>query len=104
MADPRNTSPGSNMPNYPWLFTNQTDVASLYGKINVMRTLGVPYPPLSAALVAEEVETQAKTLVEELKASQQLTSGDREIVALIAYLQRLGKFEKVVRTTAHATP
>ena len=55
-------------------------------------------------MVTEEVETQAKTLVEELKASQQLTSGDREIVALIAYLQRLGKFEKVVRTTAHATP
>ncbi|HRE05962.1 MAG TPA: cytochrome-c oxidase, cbb3-type subunit I [Opitutaceae bacterium] len=104
MADPRNTSPGSNMPNYPWLFTKQTDVASLYGKINVMRTLGVPYPPLSAALIAEEVETQAKMLVEELKASQQLTSGDREIVALIAYLQRLGKFEKVVRTTAHAAP
>jgi cytochrome c oxidase cbb3-type subunit I/II len=95
MMDPRATSPGSNMPAYPWLFNQHTDVAALYGKINTLRVLGVPYPALSPAAIASSVETQAKGIVDELKATQQLTAADREIVALIAYLQRLGKYETV---------
>jgi len=104
MADARATSPGSNMPNYPWLFTNRTDVAALYGKINVLRMLSVPYPAMSPAAVMADAEAQSKLIVEELKATQQLTEANREIVALIAYLQSLGKHQKVVKTTASPTP
>jgi cytochrome c oxidase cbb3-type subunit I/II len=100
MMDPRATSPGSNMPAYPWLFDQHTDVAALYGKINALRVLGVPYPALSPAAIASQVETQAKEIVDELKATQQLTAPEREIVALIAYLQRLGKYETVSRAAS----
>jgi cytochrome c oxidase cbb3-type subunit I/II len=104
MADPRATSPGSNMPAYPWLYTNRTDVASLYGKLNVQRMLAVPYPAMSPAEVQANVAAQAKTIAEELKVTQQLTAPDREIVALIAYLQRLGKYETVAPRTAALKP
>jgi cytochrome c oxidase cbb3-type subunit I/II len=104
MADPRATSPGSNMPAYPWLYTNRTDVASLYGKLNVQRMLAVPYPAMSPAEVQANVGAQAKAITDELKATQQLTAPDREIVALIAYLQRLGKYETVAPRTAALQP
>jgi cytochrome c oxidase cbb3-type subunit I/II len=104
MADPRATSPGSNMPAYPWLYTNRTDVASLYGKLNVQRMLAVPYPAMSPAEVQANVAAQAKAITDELKATQQLTAPDREIVALIAYLQQLGKYESVTPRTAALQP
>ena len=104
MADPRATSPGSNMPAYPWLYTNRTDVASLYGKLNVQRMLAVPYPAMSPAEVQANVAAQAKAITDELKATQQLTAPDREIVALIAYLQQLGKYESVTPRTAALKP
>lgn len=103
MDDPRATSPGSNMPRYPWLLTRRTDIGSLYGKINVLRALGVPYPALSPAEIADRAEAQGKVIADELKASQQLTSSDREIVALIAYLQQLGKSESLPRAASADT-
>ena len=44
MENPRSMSPGSIMPPYPWLIENQLDISLTSKKINVMRTLGVPYP------------------------------------------------------------
>ncbi|MBI3556274.1 MAG: cytochrome-c oxidase, cbb3-type subunit I [Deltaproteobacteria bacterium] len=43
MADPREVTPKSIMPAYPWLFQDKTDFAVLSKKLSVMRTLGVPY-------------------------------------------------------------
>ncbi len=44
MQDPRSMSPGSIMPAFPWLLTNDLDTSTTATKINVMRSLGVPYP------------------------------------------------------------
>ncbi|PTY07318.1 cytochrome C oxidase Cbb3 [Opitutaceae bacterium EW11] len=102
MENPRSMSIGSNMPNYPWLYQNKTDVAALTSKINVLRKLGVPYPEWSADDIAAQVATQSKTIADDLKASQAYVAQDREIVALIAYLQKLGKSQPVTPTVASA--
>jgi cytochrome c oxidase cbb3-type subunit I/II len=103
MRDPRQISAGSTMPNYPWLFVDPTDVAALPTKLAVQRRLGVPYPELSAAQIQENVRAQAQTFAEELKNAGAVVPPDREIVALIAYLQKLGKSEsiKATKTASH---
>ncbi len=103
MQDPRSISLGSNMPNYPWLFQNPLDVASLNSKIAVQRQLGVPYPVWSAPQIAAEVEQQAKGIAADLRASDAYVKSDREIIALIAYLQKLGKSVPVAPHVAEAT-
>lgn len=96
LEDPRAISVGSNMPNYPWLFTNSTDVAALPGKIAVQRQLGVPYPAWTAAQITADFNRQAQALVDDLQTAGAVIAPDKEIVALIAYLQQLGKYETVV--------
>jgi cytochrome c oxidase cbb3-type subunit I/II len=54
MEDPRSISVGSNMPSYPWMLKNNTDIAALPSKIRVQRTLGVPYGPLTAQQIFDE--------------------------------------------------
>jgi cytochrome c oxidase cbb3-type subunit I/II len=93
--NPRSLSVGSIMPNYPWLYTQSTDVAALPSKIAVQRLLGVPYPNWTAAEIQAGVEAQEQTIVKGLRAEGALTAPDREVVALIAYIQTLGKSEKL---------
>jgi cytochrome c oxidase cbb3-type subunit I/II len=96
MLNPRSISPGSNMPNYPWLFVKETKVYQLPNKINAMRMLGVPYPiDYSEEEIQAEVDAQANAIVERLAAKGAFTEPDKEIVALIAYLQKLGAYEVV---------
>lgn len=94
MLDPRSVSPGSNMPNYPWLFEKPIKVSQLPRKIDVMRMLGVPYPiDLSPEDIENQINEQAAGIVERLAEKGAFTDPDREIVALIAYLQKLGTYE-----------
>jgi cytochrome c oxidase cbb3-type subunit I/II len=102
MEDPRAISVGSNMPNYPWLFTSPTDVAALPGKIAVQRQLGVPYPAWTDAQITADVNEQAKAIVEDLKTAGGVIAPDKQIVALIAYLQKLGKYETVAPSSRAA--
>ncbi|GAB5558926.1 MAG: cytochrome-c oxidase, cbb3-type subunit I [Synoicihabitans sp.] len=103
MLDPR-MNPGSNMPAYPWLFENNTDVASLSAKIRVQTMLGVPYDAMSPAEIKAKVDTQAGEIVDQLKADGLYVAPDKQIVALIAYLQQLGNYEKVnVETAMNST-
>ena len=95
-------SAGSIMPNYPWLLTKATDIAALPGKISVQRMLGVPYPAWSPAEVFANVDAQAKAIADDLRAAGTSVAPDREIVALIAYLQKLGKFETVAPAKSSA--
>ena len=95
MMDPRDVSPGSNMPNYPWLFTAKTDVDSLPSKLAAQRLLGVPYPEYKTGELSALVAEQEKAIATDLKAAGALVAPDREIVALIAYLQKLGKYEAI---------
>jgi len=95
MLDPTITSPGSIMPAYPWLITQELDYSSTPGKIRAMQTLGVPYPEGFADVSIEDAYKQADQIVADLKTNQVETTRDKEIIAVIAYLQRLGTDIKV---------
>ena len=84
-------SPGSIMPQYPWLLEDQLDANSTMAKIKAMKRLGVPYPEGYETTAIIDMEKQAKEITANLKKDGLETLPDREIVALISYLQRLGK-------------
>lgn len=90
MMDPRIISPGSIMPNYPWLLDNKIDTAVTGAKIRAMQTLGVPYPEGYDAKANADLMQQANKIKTNLKRDKIETAADAEIVALIAYLQRVG--------------
>jgi len=91
MMDPTSMSPGSIMPPYPWLLDDKVDVASTVGKIKAMQKLGVPYPKDYDKIAARDMQTQAEEIASALAKDGIKTASDKEIIALIAYLQRLGK-------------
>jgi cytochrome c oxidase cbb3-type subunit I/II len=103
MRDPRELSPGSTMPNYPWLYSLKTDVDSLESKIGVQRLLGVPMPAMTKDEIKTAVANQAQPIAAELRQAGADIESDREIIAVIAYLQKLGKAEPVVRAEAPKT-
>ncbi|MBC6410148.1 MAG: cytochrome-c oxidase, cbb3-type subunit I [Ekhidna sp.] len=90
MLQPTSMSPGSIMPPYPWLFEQDWDKEILPKKIRAMQTLGVPYPEEFDGRSIAEAEAQAERISEGLKADEIEVSANKEIIALIAYLQRLG--------------
>jgi cytochrome c oxidase cbb3-type subunit I/II len=97
MMDPGSISSGSIMPAYPWMFTNTLDLASLKGKMEAMVTLGVPYTQDEVDNGEAIAMKQANAIFDDLKKDEKnlLLSEDglqnnHEIIALIAYLQRLG--------------
>jgi cytochrome c oxidase cbb3-type subunit I/II len=91
MDDPRIMSPGSVMPPYPHLLDRDLDISNTEAKINAMRTLGVPYAEGYEKIANNDLETQAKGIQANLKKDGIACSEKKEIIALIAYLQRLGK-------------
>lgn len=91
MMNPRSTSPGSNMPNYPWLYTQTTDLAALTNKIAVQRSMGVPFPERDPERIRADSLSQAQGIADDLSKSGVQIRSDREILAVIAYLQQLGK-------------
>lgn len=90
MYDPRSMSPGSLMPQYTWLLDNPLDTASTPAKIRAMRSLGVPYPAGYDRAANKDLMRQADSIAANLKKDKIETPANAEIVALIAYLQRLG--------------
>ncbi len=90
LDDPRSTSPGSIMPRYPWLLTQRLDTTSLPARISALRRVGVPYAPGYESKALDDLNHQAEKVVADLKTGQVNAPADREIIAVIAYLQRLG--------------
>jgi len=90
MMDPRSMSPGSLMPPYPWLSTNELDISDLPAKIRTLQKLGVPYAEGFDQEATADYEKQAAQVVANLKDAGVEVASNTEIVALIAYLQRLG--------------
>lgn len=90
MENPRSMSPNSIMPNYSWLIENKLDYSTLDSKITVLRKLGVPYPANYENIAKDELEKQAKEIALDLQKNGIAADGTEEIIALIAYLQRLG--------------
>jgi len=115
MYDPQSTSPGSIMPGYKWLFDNKPmDHTNIEAKLRVMVKLGVPYSEEDIQNAQENMKAQAMQIeqnlmndpdfvksYEESKKNAQtrgeefVPMSDREITAMIAYLQRLGTDIKV---------
>lgn len=112
--DPQSTSPGSIMPSYKWLISNELDKSKTEIKMDVMAKLGVPYTEEDIARAQEWMEEQGVDIEQNLYADPEFARvydaekqyalennyeftemRNREVVALIAYLQRLGTDIKI---------
>jgi cytochrome c oxidase cbb3-type subunit I/II len=91
MRDPRSTSPGSVMPPYAWLLDDRIDPADITASIRALKKTGIPYDVESVAEVEASLQAQGAQVVNNLAGAGIQSEWDTEIVALIAYLQRLGK-------------
>lgn len=107
LVNPQAISRGSIMPKYFWLAQDMLDISNTADKINAMRTLGVPYEEGFEDIANESLMAQAKVIADELNQAgvsrpekvkgEETTpsmiplTGEEEIIALIAYLQRLGR-------------
>ena len=119
MYDPQSTSSGSIMPSYKWLVHDKLDHSNIQTKLRAMVTLGVPYTEEEIANAEANMDQQAEQIEKNLYSDPDFAKGyeedkknaqdngedfiemrDREIVALIAYLQRLGTDIKVDNNTA----
>lgn len=87
---PQEMNPQSMMPAYPWFFVNEVNLKEIPTKIKVMQTLGVPYEKGYENKAVDDYKTQAQTIVDELKTSGAEVKPTKEVVALIAYLHKLG--------------
>ncbi|MDP0491072.1 MAG: cytochrome-c oxidase, cbb3-type subunit I [Verrucomicrobiota bacterium JB023] len=101
--NPRNTSPGSNMPAYPWLAKQKLDFKEIPGRIKAQVRLGVPWPAMDKHEIEQHAREQALAIAKTLEQGA-IVPGDDEltgpamtrhlaeskVVALIAYLQKLG--------------
>ncbi len=90
MADPQSTTPQSIMPAYAWLETTPIDFGSVQKRVDTMAMLGVPYG--EAVLRAEQMAREQSREIAQRIAAQGGPQGleDKQIIALVAYLQRLG--------------
>lgn len=104
MLDPTSMSPGSIMPEYPWLFERKIDLDITGKKIKAMITLGVPYPAGYENQAAADAMKQGQEIVDQLRKEKVQEvyplAADDEIVALIAYMQRIGTDIKAKPQTA----
>ena len=91
MMDPRSTSPNSIMPAYIWLYDDDLDLSHTEGKIITLRKIGVPYPYDFEFDAVDSAKAQARTVAADLATTgMKGIDPNKEIIALIAYLQRLG--------------
>ncbi len=94
MEDPRQMSVGSIMPAYPWMLHNKLKTSGIQKKMSVLRKIGTPYTDEEIAAAPDAMMAQAEEIAARLKAQlpdrASQIDANREIVAVIAYLQRLG--------------
>lgn len=112
--DPQSISSGSIMPSYKWIILNELDKSETENKMEVMVNLGVPYTPEDIARAQEWMTEQGISIEENLYTDPDFAKNydankanakennvefvemrNREIVALIAYIQRLGTDIKI---------
>lgn len=96
MYDPNSTSPGSIMPAYTWLLTQDMDMESMPSRIGALTSVGVPYSPRYPEYAIGDMKAQAERITQGLRENGfdtiegiEITS-EKKVIALIAYLQRLG--------------
>ncbi len=89
-GDPQTLIPQSIMPPYPWLLKRDLDLSSTAKKIRVMQSMGVPYPEGFDQQATDDLMKQAKEIADALGREGFQIEPTREVIALIAYLHRLG--------------
>lgn len=102
MEDPRSTSPGSIMPSYAYMLNDNLDLSDTSKKLAALAWLGTPYTTEEIDKAASLAEKQAEEISDRLKQSGETRElKDKEIIAMIAYLQRLGTdFKKDIKNNA----
>jgi cytochrome c oxidase cbb3-type subunit I/II len=91
MDDPRAITAGSIMPAYPWMLSTPIDFDSIESVMSAHRTLGVPYSEDEVAAGESTARAQAQAIADEIVVQGGPEGlADKQIVAIIAYLQRLG--------------
>lgn len=108
MIRPKVITPGSIMPAYPWMREEDMDIDNIGAKIRAMQTLGVPYPEgydkkaigdlkAQAHVIAEDIVNTTNAIALKGRNKEALIKEieRKDIVAIIAYLQRLGTDVKV---------
>ncbi len=87
------------MPTYEWLIEDDLNLAYTSEKMDAMRSMGVPYPEMTEEMILDSISSQAelisrnilKDIIGEDYTEEEVESlKSKEIIALIAYLQRLG--------------
>ncbi len=91
MIDPRTVSAESNMPPYAFLTSTHVDLTRTANKMHAMKSIGVPYTDADISHASTDAQAQAQTIAADLQKAGATANEDSELVALIAYLQRLGK-------------
>jgi hypothetical protein len=105
LMDPRSTSQGSNMPLYSFLKGKTVDFGKTRGKMITMRKLGVPYTDEEIASCVDMAQSQAQLIAADLGTNAVTIDPGSRMVALIAYLQRLGRGpQPITATRADALP
>ena len=90
MKEPSSMSPGSIMPAYDWLYEQSLNTSMTQKKLQAMKTLGVPYEESQITNAVKDLNRQAKEIQTQMAGEKIKIGADKEIIALIAYLQRLG--------------
>ncbi|MBP6053999.1 MAG: cytochrome-c oxidase, cbb3-type subunit I [Cytophagaceae bacterium] len=90
MREPQSMSPGSIMPAYGVLYEQSLNTSQTQDKLNAMKKLGVPYDDAQIKNAVADLTKQSKEIQARLAEEKIKVSADKEIIALIAYLQRLG--------------
>jgi cytochrome c oxidase cbb3-type subunit I/II len=101
--DPQKMNEQSIMPNYAWLANKEVDLSMTPAKIRAMQTLGVPYPEGYDQIAVDDLKKQGQLIADELKASGIEIAPTKEMVAMIAYLHKLGRDISQVDTTKKST-
>ena len=93
------------MPSYAWLATNKLDVPLGSKKLALLQKLGVPYTNEQIDDAVTDQQAQAQVVVDDLAKNGVNVAWDSEMVALISYLQRLGRDHGVaLKATVAAAP
>ncbi|KAA9041111.1 cytochrome-c oxidase, cbb3-type subunit I [Ginsengibacter hankyongi] len=88
--EPASMSEGSIMPSYAFLLFDDLDTSELPAKIHAMKTLGVPYPKNYEKTAMQDLDRQSLEISNSLLSDSIRVSPKKEVIALIAYIQRLG--------------
>lgn len=91
MRDPRSVSPGSVMPSYSWLLDRRVDPDDVQASVRALKRVGTPYDDGDVESVPTSIQSQGQEIVQRLAGAGIVAEPDREVIALIAYLQRLGR-------------